>query len=229
MPMVAVVTLVTVGADDWHSALPPCSIAYKKEFLPPRCDACSKAFPITEGVASQLHTVFIVYSADPGSGIGDRRYPGRTPTSTKMSTPQTLRPGRPPGLGVCGRDGGSADWGLLLPALLFLYGTVLQHKQSYYFRDSSCPGGRMASNMTFQDVDVEAVAELSPEEVEEREVFEVEERGGVEGPLLDFFLGGGQSQVTSTCFYFFSSSQPSCPQGWACEIGANPFWRAASL
>ena len=50
------------------------------------------------------------------------------------------------------------------------------------------------ANMTFEDVDVEAVAELSAEEVEEREVFEQEEKEEVEG-VLDFFLGGGQSRV----------------------------------
>jgi len=49
------------------------------------------------------------------------------------------------------------------------------------------------ANMTFEDVDVEAVAELSAEEVEEREVFEQEEKEEVEG-VLDFFLGGGQSR-----------------------------------
>ena len=53
----------------------------------------------------------------------------------------------------------------------------------------------MATNMTVEDVDLEATAELSPEEVEEREVFEELERAEVEGPLMDFFLGGGQSQV----------------------------------
>jgi len=52
----------------------------------------------------------------------------------------------------------------------------------------------MATNMTVEDVDLEATAELSPEEVEEREVFEELERAEVEGPLMDFFLGGGQSQ-----------------------------------
>lgn len=52
----------------------------------------------------------------------------------------------------------------------------------------------MASNMTFEDVDVEAVAGLSPEEVEEREIFETDEVDTVDNPLLDFFLGGGLSQ-----------------------------------
>ena len=48
--------------------------------------------------------------------------------------------------------------------------------------------------MSFEDVDVEAVAELSAEEVDEREVFEQEEKEQVEG-VLDFFLGGGMSKV----------------------------------
>ena len=48
--------------------------------------------------------------------------------------------------------------------------------------------------MSFEDVDVEAVAELSAEEVDEREVFEQEEKEQVEG-VLDFFLGGGLSKV----------------------------------
>lgn len=52
----------------------------------------------------------------------------------------------------------------------------------------------MASNMTFEDVDVDAVADLSPEEVEEREVFEATNVDTVDSPLLDFFLGGGLSQ-----------------------------------
>jgi len=52
----------------------------------------------------------------------------------------------------------------------------------------------VTSKMTFEDVDVEAVVGLSPEEVEEREVFEVDEINTVDNPLLDFFLGGGLSQ-----------------------------------
>ena len=51
-----------------------------------------------------------------------------------------------------------------------------------------------AMAMSFEDVDVEAVAELSAEEVDEREVFEQEEKEQVEG-VLDFFLGGGLSKV----------------------------------
>jgi len=52
----------------------------------------------------------------------------------------------------------------------------------------------MADNMTFEDVDVEAVSGLSPEEVEQAEVFEAAEVNTVDNPLLDFFLGGGLSQ-----------------------------------
>jgi len=52
----------------------------------------------------------------------------------------------------------------------------------------------MAANMTFVDVDVDSVADLSPEEVEEREVFQQDDSATVEGPLLDFFLGGGASK-----------------------------------
>ena len=63
---------------------------------------------------------------------------------------------------------------------------------SYFLRMFQTPA---MATMAFQDVDVEAVADLSPEEVEEREVFDQEDKGGVEGPLLDFFLGGGQSKV----------------------------------
>ena len=59
------------------------------------------------------------------------------------------------------------------------------------------------ANMTFEEVDVEAVAELSVEEVEEREVFEQEEKEEVEG-VLDFFLGGGQSRVYWQLLFGFS-------------------------
>jgi len=52
----------------------------------------------------------------------------------------------------------------------------------------------MASNMTFEDVDVEAVADLSPEEVEQREIFETDEVDTVDNPWLNFFLGGGPSR-----------------------------------
>ena len=58
--------------------------------------------------------------------------------------------------------------------------------------------------MSFEDVDVEAVAELSAEEVDQREVFEQEEKELVEG-VLDFFLGGGLSKVEMSyrpCFIF---------------------------
>ena len=47
------------------------------------------------------------------------------------------------------------------------------------------------ANMTFDDVDVEAVADLSPEDVEAREVFGEDKVDTVNNPLLDFILGGG--------------------------------------
>ena len=76
------------------------------------------------------------------------------------------------------------------------------------------------ANMTFEEVDVEAVAELSVEEVEEREVFEQEEKGEVEG-VLDFFMGGGQSRVDQ------SSLQNSINvnlSGWPSKIFKDPIW-----
>ena len=59
--------------------------------------------------------------------------------------------------------------------------------------------------MSFEDVDVEAVAELSAKEVDEREVFEQEEKEQVEG-VLDFFLGGGLSKVEISYSPSLSSS-----------------------
>jgi len=55
----------------------------------------------------------------------------------------------------------------------------------------------MAANMTVEDVDLGEVEDLSPDQVEEREVFNeanVTENNANYGPLLDFFLGGGLSQ-----------------------------------
>ena len=82
------------------------------------------------------------------------------------------------------------------------------------------------ANMTFEEVDVEAVAELSVEEVEEREVFEQEEKGEVEG-VLDFFMGGGQSRVDQ-------STKLSCKvnvnmSGWSSKIFKDPIWRTRSV
>jgi len=54
------------------------------------------------------------------------------------------------------------------------------------------------SNRTFQDVDVDAVADLSPEEVEEREVFETDNIDTVNNPILDFLMGGGGLSVGET-------------------------------
>ena len=45
--------------------------------------------------------------------------------------------------------------------------------------------------MTFEEVDVDAVADLSPEEVEAREVFGENKVEGVNNPFLDFLLSGG--------------------------------------
>ena len=45
--------------------------------------------------------------------------------------------------------------------------------------------------MTFEDVDVEVVADLAPEDVEAREVFDEDKVDTVNNPLLDFLLGGG--------------------------------------
>ena len=45
--------------------------------------------------------------------------------------------------------------------------------------------------MTFDDVDVDAVADLSPEDVEAKEVFGEDKVDTVNNPLLDFILGGG--------------------------------------
>ena len=49
--------------------------------------------------------------------------------------------------------------------------------------------------MTFVDVDVEAVADLSPEDIEEREVFETDNIDTVNNPILDFLMGGGGQSV----------------------------------
>ena len=51
------------------------------------------------------------------------------------------------------------------------------------------------SNRTFEDVDLEAVTDLSPEEVEEREVFEANNIDTVNNPILDFLMGGGGLSV----------------------------------
>ena len=45
--------------------------------------------------------------------------------------------------------------------------------------------------MTFEEVDVDAVADLSPEDVEAREVFGESKVEGVNNPFLDFLLSGG--------------------------------------
>jgi len=51
------------------------------------------------------------------------------------------------------------------------------------------------SNRTFEDVDVDAVADLSAEEIEEREVFETNNIDTVNNPILDFLMGGGGLSV----------------------------------
>ena len=45
--------------------------------------------------------------------------------------------------------------------------------------------------MAFEDVDVDAVADLSPEDVEAREVFDEDTVDAVNNPFLNFLLGGG--------------------------------------
>ena len=47
------------------------------------------------------------------------------------------------------------------------------------------------SSMTFQDVDPAEVSELSPEDVEAREVFAEDTVDTVNNPLLNFIMGGG--------------------------------------
>ena len=90
------------------------------------------------------------------------------------------------------------------------------------------------ATMTFQDVDVEAVADLSPEEVEEREVFDQEDKGGVEGPLLNFFLGGGESKVQAHPPHFVMM----CREGASAQRGSETgtltavrqlLWRVVSM
>ena len=46
----------------------------------------------------------------------------------------------------------------------------------------------------FEEIDVAETEELSPEEVEERDVFSSDVVDTVNSPLLDFFLGQGLSQ-----------------------------------
>lgn len=48
-------------------------------------------------------------------------------------------------------------------------------------------------NYAFEDVDVEAVQDISPEDVEARDVFTAETVDTVDNPFLDFFLGAGLS------------------------------------
>ena len=79
------------------------------------------------------------------------------------------------------------------------------------------------ANMTFEDVDVEAVAELSAEEVEEREVFEQEEKEEVEG-VLDFFLGGGQSRVCQQQV-FGKFNGLNLVSGRSSKSVQDPIWR----
>ena len=79
------------------------------------------------------------------------------------------------------------------------------------------------ANMTFEDVDVEAVAELSAEEVEEREVFEQEEKEEVEG-ILDFFLGGGQSRVCQQQV-FGKFNGLNLVSGRSSKSVQDPIWR----
>jgi len=51
--------------------------------------------------------------------------------------------------------------------------------------------------MTFEDVDVDAVADLGPEDVEAREVFGEDKVDAVNNPLLDFLLNGGDTSGLS--------------------------------
>ena len=46
---------------------------------------------------------------------------------------------------------------------------------------------------TFEDVNVDELQDISPEEVEARDVFTADNIDTVDNPLLDFFLGAGQS------------------------------------
>ena len=45
--------------------------------------------------------------------------------------------------------------------------------------------------MTYEDVDVDAVADLAPEDVEAREVFDENKVDTVNNPFLDFLMSGG--------------------------------------
>ena len=51
----------------------------------------------------------------------------------------------------------------------------------------------LAMSTAFVDVEIPE-EELSPEAVEEQEVFETKEVGTVDNPLMDFLMGGGLSQ-----------------------------------
>ena len=51
--------------------------------------------------------------------------------------------------------------------------------------------------MTFEEVDVDAVADLGPEDVEAREVFGESKVEGVNNPFLDFLLSGGDASGLS--------------------------------
>ena len=46
---------------------------------------------------------------------------------------------------------------------------------------------------TFEDVDIEVVQDMSPEEIEVRDIFTADTINTVDNPLLDFFLGAGLS------------------------------------
>ena len=56
---------------------------------------------------------------------------------------------------------------------------------------------RLKSAMTFEEVDVDAVADLGPEDVEAREVFGESKVEGVNNPFLDFLLSGGDASRLS--------------------------------
>ena len=47
------------------------------------------------------------------------------------------------------------------------------------------------ASMAYEDVDIDAVADLAPEDVEAREVFDENTVEAVNNPFLNFILGGG--------------------------------------
>ena len=63
----------------------------------------------------------------------------------------------------------------------------------------------MPLSTAVEDVDLDGMDSLTEEEVEGREVFQAEQAAESQGPLLDFFLGGGRLQIEISPAGLYSS------------------------